>query len=286
MTNIKKAPSPVNTFGTGKTGTMKKLLALTLTALIMITAITAIAEEESNMNWAYGAMPLNNGNVGTIYYTAAYYELEGIVNPTNPEYAPYTADEIAAIKNGAEQGAEGYRFDAPANALIGMTVADTDNVYWYDAVNAVAITSHADPLTMDTATGEFVTAQGETVASPITLWAYGAMPLNNGNVGTIYYTAAYYELEGIVNPTNPEYAPYTADEIGAIKDGAVEGAEGYRFDAPANALIGMTVADTDTVYWYDAVNAAAITSHADPLTMDTATGEFVTAEGEAVAKPL
>jgi hypothetical protein len=25
----------------------------------------------SIMNWAYGAMPLNNGNVGTIYYTAA-----------------------------------------------------------------------------------------------------------------------------------------------------------------------------------------------------------------------
>ena len=48
------------------------------------------------------------------------------------------------------------------------------------------------------------------------------IPLNNGNVGTIYYTADYYELEGIVNPTNPEYAPYTAEEIVAIKDGAVE----------------------------------------------------------------
>ena len=117
-------------------------------------------------------------------------------------------------------------------------------------------------------------------------WAYGAMPLNNGNVGTIYYTATYYELEGIVNPTNPEYAPYTAEEIAAITNGAVEGAEGYRFDAPAGALIGMTVADTETIYWYDAANAAAITGHADPLTMDTATGNFVTAEGEAVAKPM
>ena len=147
---------------------MKKLFALALTALLMMTVLTAFAEEENNMNnWAYGALSLNNGNVGTIYYTAAYYELEGIVNPTNPEYAPYTAEEIAAIKEGAVEGAEGYRFDAPANAVIGMTVADTDTIYWYDAANAAAITSHADPLTMDAATGEFVTADGEAVAKPL-----------------------------------------------------------------------------------------------------------------------
>jgi len=264
---------------------MKKLLALILAALMM-TAMTAFAEEETNMNWAYGALPLNNGNVGTIYYTAAYYELEGIINPTNPEYAPYTAEEIAAIVDGAVEGAEGYRFDAPAGALIGMTVADTDAIFWYDAENAAAITGHADPLTMDAETGAFVTAEGEAVATPITLWAYGALPLNNGNVGTIYYTAAYYELEGIVNPTNPEYAPYTADEIAAIVNGAVEGTEGYRFDVPTGALIGMTVGDTDAIYWYDAENAAAITGHADPLTMDAETGAFVTAEGETVASPI
>ena len=86
---------------------MKKFVTLLLTALMLLTAMTAIAEEENTMNWAYGAMPLNNGNVGTIYYTAAYYELEGIVNPTNPEYASYTAEEIAAIKDGAVEGAEG-----------------------------------------------------------------------------------------------------------------------------------------------------------------------------------
>ena len=119
------------------------------------------------MNWAYGAMPLNNGNVGTIYYTAAYYGLEGIKNPANPEYAPYTAEEIAAIVNGAVDGAEGYRFDAPANALIGVTVAESDVIFWYDAENAAAIVSHADPLTLDTASGNFVTAAGEAVAAPI-----------------------------------------------------------------------------------------------------------------------
>ena len=146
---------------------MKKFVAILLAAMMLLTAMTAIAEEENTMNWAYGAMPLNNGNVGTIYYTAAYYELEGIVNPTNPEYAPYTAEEIAAIKAGAVEGAESYRFDAPAGALVGMTVADTDTIYWYDGANAAAITGHADPLTMDVTTGNFVTADGIAVAEPI-----------------------------------------------------------------------------------------------------------------------
>ena len=147
---------------------MKKLIAVAMTVMMMLTVLTAIGEETEMKNWAYGAMPLNNGNVGIIYYTAAYYELEGIVNPTNPEYAPYTAEEIAAIKDGAVEEADGYRFDVPAVALIGMTVADTDTIFWYDAVNAAAITGHADPLTMDTATGEFKTAEGETVAVPMT----------------------------------------------------------------------------------------------------------------------
>ena len=124
---------------------MKKFVAMLLAAMMLLTAMTAIAEEKTVMNWAYGAMPLNNGNVGTIYYTAAYYDLEGIVNPTNLEYAPYTAEEIAAIRNGAVEGAEGYRFDAPAAALIGVGVADSDVIYWYDAENAAAIVGHADP---------------------------------------------------------------------------------------------------------------------------------------------
>ena len=146
---------------------MKKFAAMLLAAMMILTAMTAVAEEKTVMNWAYGAMPLNNGNVGTIYYTAAYYELEGIVNPTNPEYAPYTAEEIAAIKGGALEGAEGYRFDAPAAALIGVGVADSDVIYWYDAENAAAIVGHADPLTLDAETGNFVTAEGTAVASPI-----------------------------------------------------------------------------------------------------------------------
>ena len=51
--------------------------------------------------------------------------------------------------------------------LKSQAVADTDAIFWYDAENAAAITGHADPLTMDAETGAFVTAEGETVASPI-----------------------------------------------------------------------------------------------------------------------
>ena len=61
---------------------MKIIIALILTAILALSAVTAFAEEEKTVKtWAYGAMPLNNGNVGIIYYTSAYYQLEGIVNP-------------------------------------------------------------------------------------------------------------------------------------------------------------------------------------------------------------
>lgn len=119
------------------------------------------------MSWAFGAMPLNNGNVGTIYYTEDYYKLDGIVNPTNPDYAPYTAEEIAAIVAGAVNGAEAYRFDAPAGALVGMGVAGADKVWWYGAEAAKAIVSHPDPLAMDAGTGAFATADGTEVATPM-----------------------------------------------------------------------------------------------------------------------
>lgn len=145
---------------------MKKLLTIAVTVALMLSAIAALAEA-TETQWAYGAMPLNNGNVGTIYYTQAYYQQEGIVNPTNPEYAPYTAEEIEAIAAGAEEGAEGYRFDAPAEALIGVTIPDTETIYWYDAENAALIVGHPDPLTVDAETGAFVTAEGEAVSVAI-----------------------------------------------------------------------------------------------------------------------
>lgn len=142
---------------------MKKLIALALIALLAVSllAVSASAEE---LNWAYAGLALNNGNVGTIWYAKDYFAIEGIVNPVTA--VPYTEEEIAAIVNGAVADAEGYRFDVPAGALLGMSVAESDVVFWYDAENAALITSHADPLTLNE-NGAFVTADGVQVAAPI-----------------------------------------------------------------------------------------------------------------------
>ena len=106
-------------------------------------------------NWAYG---VSIKGVGTIHYGKDYFFREGIVNPVTA--VPYTKEEIVRIVNGAVEGAEGYSFDLPANAVLGM------NGFWYDAANAAAITSHADPLAQGE-NGVFSTADGAEAASPI-----------------------------------------------------------------------------------------------------------------------
>ena len=80
------------------------------------------------------------------------------MNPLTAE--PYTKNEINAIEKGADGNAEGYTFDLPENAVLGM------NGFWYDAANAAAVTSHADPLVQGT-DGVFTTADGREVAAPI-----------------------------------------------------------------------------------------------------------------------
>ena len=40
-------------------------------------------------------------------------------------------------------------------------------IYWYDAEAAAAIVDHPDPLTLNIKTGEFVTVESVTVATPI-----------------------------------------------------------------------------------------------------------------------
>ena len=102
-------------------------------------------------NWAYG-MSING--VGTVYYGRGYFSREGIIDPRTA--TPYTRDEIASIVNGAKEGAEGYVFDLPENAVLGM------NGFWYDAAGAAAVTCHADPLVQDK-NGIFTTADGKKV---------------------------------------------------------------------------------------------------------------------------
>ena len=72
---------------------------------------------------------------------------------------------------------------------------------------------------------------------------------------------------------------YTDEEIKAIVNGVSEGANDYTFDLPENALLGRGG------FWYDETAAAAITGHADPLTMNEE-GVFFTADGTAVASPI
>ena len=144
---------------------MKKLISVLCVLAVLVAALCVTASAEDAANWAYGALPLNSegSGVGTIYYTAAYFEIEGITNPATA--APYTEEEIAAIVN---QEAEGEYIEAPEGAMIGMSIFGAeDSIFWYDADNATAIVSHADPLVMDTETGVFSTAEGEEVAVPM-----------------------------------------------------------------------------------------------------------------------
>ena len=87
-----------------------------------------------------------------------------------------------------------------------------------------------------------------------------------------------------INPVTTE--PYTADEISAICDGAAERAEGYIFDAPVSAMIGVSLYDSNVIFWYDAEAAEAIIAHADPLILDAESGALFTAEGELVANAM
>ena len=106
-------------------------------------------------NWAY---IVTIPNVGAISYGKAYFEKASIVNPRTA--APYTDEEIKAIVNSASEGAKDYTSDLPENALLGM------GGFWYDEAAAAAITSHADPLTMNEE-GIFCSADGTHVAAPI-----------------------------------------------------------------------------------------------------------------------
>ncbi len=119
------------------------------------TTTTATEDKKEEKNWAYG---IEIEGVGTVYYGRDYFKLPDIVNPLTSE--PYTEEEIKAIVDGAKEGAEGYVFDIPEEAYLGM------NDFWYDKDAATAITGHEDALTIDD-NGVFTTADGEEVAKPI-----------------------------------------------------------------------------------------------------------------------
>ena len=119
-----------------------------------------------NKNWAYGfALNHEGAGVGTIYYAAKYFNRDNITNPASAE--AYTTEEIGAIKAGAEKEEANYRYDVPENAVVGMNILNTDEVFWYDEVNSGKITACANPLGLDKATGEMKDADGNVIATAI-----------------------------------------------------------------------------------------------------------------------
>ena len=111
-------------------------------------------------NWAHGfALNHPGAGVGTIYYAAKYFNREGIVNPASGE--AYTSAEIEAIKN------EEHSVEAPAGALVGMNVLNSDKVYWYDEENSNVILKSTAPLLLNAETGEMRTVEGQVVATPL-----------------------------------------------------------------------------------------------------------------------
>ena len=119
-----------------------------------------------NKNWAYGfALNHEGAGVGTIYYAAKYFDRDNITNPASAE--AYTTEEINAIKTGAEKEGANYRYDVPENAVVGMNVLNTDEVFWYDEVNSGKITACANYLGLDKATGEMKDTDGNVIATAI-----------------------------------------------------------------------------------------------------------------------
>lgn len=117
-------------------------------------------------NWAYGfGLNHEGAGVGTIYYAAKYFDQDNITNPASAE--AYTTDEINSIKENGEKGADGYTYDVPEEATIGMNVLNTDKIFWYDEVNSEKITACANPLGLEAATGKMKDMDGNVVAVAI-----------------------------------------------------------------------------------------------------------------------
>ena len=100
---------------------MKKLISI-LCAVVMVFSLMSVTAFADDDNWAFGALPLNNGNVGTIFYAKDYFAQEGIINPLT--VAPYTEEELAVIESNAVVGAQGYL----AKELVEKSRAEAGNV--------------------------------------------------------------------------------------------------------------------------------------------------------------
>lgn len=116
-------------------------------------------------------------------------------------------------------------------------------------------------------------------------WAY-AFVLNHeaAKVGVIYYAEKYFNRNGIVNPATAK--AYTNEEIKAIKDNAKEGAKNYITNVCESAVVGMSVINSNKIYWYDEANSNVIIKSTLPLILDERTGNLANSDGIVVAKAM
>lgn len=148
---------------------MKKFRIMMIASCIATVAATSFVFAgcggSSEKTWVYAAITLNSSdsNVGSIYYAESYFSTSRI-NPTTVQV--YTEDEISAIKQNAKEGAAGYRFDVPQNAVIGITAYNSDTIFWFDSVGAEALVKHADALVLGS-DGTLKSADGQVVAAPL-----------------------------------------------------------------------------------------------------------------------
>ena len=130
-------------------------------------------------------------------------------------------------------------------------------------------------------------ADEEEAPAPLENWAYCGITLNSEDLGiaSVYYAAEYFTREGILNPLTVE--PYTEEELAAIVDGAVAGAEGYVVNVPADAVVGVSAFGMEgAICWFDEENAAKLLSSSDPLVLNTEARELSNLNGEAVASAI
>ena len=117
-------------------------------------------------NWAFTfALNHEGANVRNIYYTANYFEMEGLTSPASGE--AYTDEEIKTIKKYASEDNKNYLFEVKEGALIGMEAFNTGKTFWYDDENAKKIVSSAAPLLLDGDSGEMKTMEGTVAALPM-----------------------------------------------------------------------------------------------------------------------
>ena len=237
---------------------MKRLMILLAILVVSLFAASAVAET------AYPTIVLNSEDygIGSVYMAESIITTSSI-NPMT--VAPYTEEEITALKAG-----ESIELDD--DCVLALSVNGSDTVFMYDAEDASAILSHADPLVLNEETGEVLTMEGDYVVCGKTGFVGITLDSDDYGIGSVYYAAEYFTTDH-VNPMT--VAPFTEEEISAVMSG-----EGIGM--PSWAVLGLSVNGTDTVFFYGAEDAAKILASADPLKLNADNGEVTTMDGTVV----